>query len=422
MGRKKIQISRILDQRNRQVTFTKRKFGLMKKAYELSVLCDCEIALIIFNSNNRLFQYASTDMDKVLLKYTEYSEPHESRTNTDILETLRRKGLGLDAPDLDSEEAMSVAAEKYRQLNEGIDLSLGRQRYYGAPLLPPEAQYLLSGPCENGFSTGSPASTHLSSHRPSPYKPAGPRTAPQHSPVPPHPGIGYSMFSHSNQNRALETKTPPPLGLGAESRRAEMHAALSGTRAGLGTARGLYPGMHTGSQVVAMGKAGLSGYTLSAAGPPEYSHPGFAHSVSLQRNPVSPWHQSQHQDMPAMPHSSLGHLASYRISSGGGSFLGQNPSPTSPLAAPPPRSLSVSIKSERLSPVNACSPATPPQHHLTRHSPISNPDSTDTAPLDSYLANQRDDYLKGRYSCPLIPEDKGGLPGRRLEITEDWQR
>lgn len=58
----------------------------MKKAYELSVLCDCEIALIIFNSTNRLFQYASTDMDKVLLKYTEYSEPHESRTNTDILE------------------------------------------------------------------------------------------------------------------------------------------------------------------------------------------------------------------------------------------------------------------------------------------------------------------------------------------------
>eukprot|EP00061_Rhincodon_typus_P006448 g27096.t1 len=68
------------------VTFTKRKFGLMKKAYELSVLCDCEIALIIFNSTNRLFQYASTDMDRVLLKYTEYSEPHESRTNSDILE------------------------------------------------------------------------------------------------------------------------------------------------------------------------------------------------------------------------------------------------------------------------------------------------------------------------------------------------
>ena len=52
------------------MTFTKRKFGLMKKAYELSVLCDCEILIIIFNSHNKLFQYASSDMDKVLLKYT----------------------------------------------------------------------------------------------------------------------------------------------------------------------------------------------------------------------------------------------------------------------------------------------------------------------------------------------------------------
>lgn len=86
MGRKKIQISKINDERNRQVTFTKRKFGLMKKAYELSVLCDCEIALIIFNSSNKLFQYASTDMDKILLKYTEYNEPHESRTNNDIVQ------------------------------------------------------------------------------------------------------------------------------------------------------------------------------------------------------------------------------------------------------------------------------------------------------------------------------------------------
>ena len=58
----------------------------MKKAYELSVLCDCEIALIIFNSSNKLFQYASTDMDKILLKYTEYNEPHESRTNNDIVQ------------------------------------------------------------------------------------------------------------------------------------------------------------------------------------------------------------------------------------------------------------------------------------------------------------------------------------------------
>ena len=65
----------------------------MKKAYELSILCDCEIALIIFNSGNKLFQYASTDMDKILLKYTEYNEPHESRTNTDIVEVQWSESL-----------------------------------------------------------------------------------------------------------------------------------------------------------------------------------------------------------------------------------------------------------------------------------------------------------------------------------------
>lgn len=58
----------------------------MKKAYELSVLCDCEIALIIFTSNNKLYQYASSDMDKVLLKYTEYNDTVVSQTNKDILE------------------------------------------------------------------------------------------------------------------------------------------------------------------------------------------------------------------------------------------------------------------------------------------------------------------------------------------------
>ncbi|KAJ1674060.1 hypothetical protein EV182_004047, partial [Spiromyces aspiralis] len=81
MGRKKIKIQPIRDDRNRQVTFLKRKSGLMKKAYELSVLCDCDIALIIFNSQNKLIQYASTDMDRVLMRYTEHGEPQESYTN-----------------------------------------------------------------------------------------------------------------------------------------------------------------------------------------------------------------------------------------------------------------------------------------------------------------------------------------------------
>lgn len=123
MGRKKIQITRIVDERNRQVTFMKRKFGLMKKAYELSVLCDCEIALIIFNSSNKLFQYASTDMDKVLLKYTEYNEPHESRTNSDIVEALNKKEhRGCESPDADASYVLTPSTEeKYKKINEEFD-------------------------------------------------------------------------------------------------------------------------------------------------------------------------------------------------------------------------------------------------------------------------------------------------------------
>ncbi|XP_044835476.1 myocyte-specific enhancer factor 2A isoform X1 [Mauremys mutica] len=138
MGRKKIQITRIMDERNRQVTFTKRKFGLMKKAYELSVLCDCEIALIIFNSSNKLFQYASTDMDKVLLKYTEYNEPHESRTNSDIVEALNKKEhRGCDSPDPDTSYVLTPhTEEKYKKINEEFDNMMRNHKV--APGLPPQ--------------------------------------------------------------------------------------------------------------------------------------------------------------------------------------------------------------------------------------------------------------------------------------------
>ncbi|KAJ3073755.1 hypothetical protein HDU98_000746 [Podochytrium sp. JEL0797] len=62
MGRKKI-----------KVTFLKRKFGLMKKSFELSVLCDCDVALIVINkTTNKLIQYSSTDIEQILVKYTEF--------------------------------------------------------------------------------------------------------------------------------------------------------------------------------------------------------------------------------------------------------------------------------------------------------------------------------------------------------------
>uniref|UniRef100_A0A3Q3QB67 MADS-box domain-containing protein n=1 Tax=Monopterus albus TaxID=43700 RepID=A0A3Q3QB67_MONAL len=149
MGRKKIQIQRITDERNRQVTFTKRKFGLMKKAYELSVLCDCEIALIIFNHSNKLFQYASTDMDKVLLKYTEYNEPHESRTNADIIETLRKKGFnGCNSPEPDGDDSIDqspLTDDKFRK-TEDLDSLFKR---YGSAVQQPTFSMPVTVPVSN---------------------------------------------------------------------------------------------------------------------------------------------------------------------------------------------------------------------------------------------------------------------------------
>ena len=60
MAREKIQIKKIDNATARQVTFSKRRRGLFKKAEELSVLCDADVALIIFSSTGKLFEYSSS--------------------------------------------------------------------------------------------------------------------------------------------------------------------------------------------------------------------------------------------------------------------------------------------------------------------------------------------------------------------------
>lgn len=60
MVREKIQIKKIDNATARQVTFSKRRRGLFKKAEELSVMCDADVALIIFSSTGKLFEYSSS--------------------------------------------------------------------------------------------------------------------------------------------------------------------------------------------------------------------------------------------------------------------------------------------------------------------------------------------------------------------------
>jgi hypothetical protein len=53
------EIRRIEDATSRQVTFSKRRTGLLKKAFELGVLCDAEVALVVFSSTGRRYEYGS---------------------------------------------------------------------------------------------------------------------------------------------------------------------------------------------------------------------------------------------------------------------------------------------------------------------------------------------------------------------------
>ena len=58
----------------------------MKKAYELTTLCDCQMAMLIFSSSNELYAYFSSDLDHLLLEYTQHDDaPKQLLTNKDIM-------------------------------------------------------------------------------------------------------------------------------------------------------------------------------------------------------------------------------------------------------------------------------------------------------------------------------------------------
>ncbi|KAL6125220.1 hypothetical protein ACLB2K_073279 [Fragaria x ananassa] len=59
MGRGKIEIKKIENINSRQVTFSKRRGGLLKKAQELAILCDAEVAVIVFSNTGKLFEFSS---------------------------------------------------------------------------------------------------------------------------------------------------------------------------------------------------------------------------------------------------------------------------------------------------------------------------------------------------------------------------
>ncbi|KAK9678641.1 hypothetical protein RND81_11G224900 [Saponaria officinalis] len=94
MGRVKLQIKRIENKTNRQVTFSKRRNGLIKKAYELSILCDIDIALIMFSPSDRLSHFSGRKrIEDVLTRYINLPD-HDRGTSVPnreyLLNTLKK--------------------------------------------------------------------------------------------------------------------------------------------------------------------------------------------------------------------------------------------------------------------------------------------------------------------------------------------
>ncbi|KAG8048061.1 hypothetical protein GUJ93_ZPchr0008g13714 [Zizania palustris] len=142
MGRGRVELKRIENKINRQVTFAKRRNGLLKKAYELSVLCDAEVALIIFSNRGKLFEFCSTQsMTKTLEKYQKcsYAGPEttiQNRENEQLkssrneylklkarVENLQRTQRNLLGDDLDS-----LGIRELDSLEKQLDSSLKHVR------------------------------------------------------------------------------------------------------------------------------------------------------------------------------------------------------------------------------------------------------------------------------------------------------
>ncbi|CAL5348457.1 unnamed protein product [Camellia sinensis] len=75
MGRGKIEIKRIENTSNRQVTYSKRRNGILKKAKEITVLCDAKVSLVVFGSSGKMHEFCSpsTTLVDILEKYHQQS-------------------------------------------------------------------------------------------------------------------------------------------------------------------------------------------------------------------------------------------------------------------------------------------------------------------------------------------------------------
>ncbi|KAI8526826.1 hypothetical protein RHMOL_Rhmol12G0027000 [Rhododendron molle] len=137
MGRKKVEMKRIEDKSTRQVTFSKRRGGLIKKARDLSVLCDVQVALIVFSSRGKPYEFSfGNSLAKILYHYRRQTEPKEMVT-TDGCEAESRFGSFrtcselvqiVNRQDLEEPYVDQVSENDLIQLENQIDVALRQIR------------------------------------------------------------------------------------------------------------------------------------------------------------------------------------------------------------------------------------------------------------------------------------------------------
>nr|QNM36895.1 SUPPRESSOR OF OVEREXPRESSION OF CONSTANS1 [Litchi chinensis] len=116
MVRGKTQMRRIENATSRQVTFSKRRNGLLKKAFELSVLCDAEVALIIFSPRGKLYEFANSSMQETIQRYLKHTK--DTRTIDKPTEQSMQQMKNEAANMMKKIELLEVA--KRRLLGEGL--------------------------------------------------------------------------------------------------------------------------------------------------------------------------------------------------------------------------------------------------------------------------------------------------------------
>ncbi|XP_051116920.1 truncated transcription factor CAULIFLOWER A-like [Andrographis paniculata] len=136
MGRGRVQLKRIENKINRQVTFSKRRSGLLKKAHEISVLCDADVGLIVFSPKGKLFEYATDScMERILERYERYSyaerqlkEPDLESTGSWTLEHAKLKArlevLQKNQRHYMGEELDNLSMKELQNLEHQLDVSL----------------------------------------------------------------------------------------------------------------------------------------------------------------------------------------------------------------------------------------------------------------------------------------------------------